>query len=65
MSKSTNEQVPLNHVACPQCGKEVDDRVPACPKCGEKIYVEHPGGITPIRHEPLSANSHDKQAAKD
>lgn len=48
-----DQHVPLNHTACPNCGFEVDDRSPACPKCGEKIYVEHPGGITPTRHEQL------------
>lgn len=34
---------PLNHVECPECGKEVDDRAPACPQCGAKIYVNVPG----------------------
>ncbi|ELP35428.1 hypothetical protein RBSWK_00561 [Rhodopirellula baltica SWK14] len=38
----------------------MDDRVPACPNCGEKIYVEHPGGITPTKHEPLPANDPTK-----
>ncbi|TWU26254.1 hypothetical protein Pla52o_01070 [Novipirellula galeiformis] len=43
---------PLNHVTCPHCGNDVDDRAPACPKCGEKIYVISPGDITPTRHPP-------------
>lgn len=40
----------LNHVACPQCNSRVDDSAPACPNCGYKIYVEHPGDTTPVRH---------------
>ncbi|WP_145167830.1 zinc ribbon domain-containing protein [Rubripirellula lacrimiformis] len=46
---------PLNHVRCPKCGMEVDDRVPACPQCGEKIYVNVPGDITPTKHPPLDS----------
>ncbi|KAA5542631.1 zinc-ribbon domain-containing protein [Roseiconus nitratireducens] len=49
-----NSSSPLNHVRCPGCGYEVDDRAVACPRCGEKIYVEHPGDITPTRHPPVS-----------
>jgi DNA-directed RNA polymerase subunit RPC12/RpoP len=45
---------PLNHVPCPACGSDVDDRVPACPSCGEKIYVEHPGDMKRVRHRPLN-----------
>jgi len=40
----------LNHLACPQCDESVDDLAPACPNCGYKIYVEHPGDTTPVRH---------------
>jgi len=53
MSKDKTDTAPLNQTPCPGCGKHVDDRAPACPRCGEKIYVEHPGGITPTRHPPL------------
>ncbi|EMB13774.1 zinc ribbon domain-containing protein [Rhodopirellula europaea] len=56
MNEPKQDTAPLNHTPCPGCGKPVDDRVPACPNCGEKIYVEHPGGITPTRHEKLPAN---------
>ncbi|TWU03675.1 zinc ribbon domain-containing protein [Neorhodopirellula pilleata] len=49
----SEQDAPLNHVKCPQCGNEVDDRAVACPRCGEKIYVEHPGGITPTRNPPV------------
>ncbi|QEG43088.1 zinc-ribbon domain-containing protein [Roseimaritima ulvae] len=47
------DTAPLNHTSCPECGREVDDRCPACPFCGEKIYVEHPGDTTPVRHPQL------------
>jgi len=48
---STDQNPPsLNHLACPQCDKDVDDTAPACPNCGYKIYVEHSGDITPVRH---------------
>ncbi|CAD73779.1 MAG TPA: zinc-ribbon domain-containing protein [Rhodopirellula baltica] len=60
MNEPKQDTAPLNHTPCPKCGKQVDDRVPACPNCGEKIYVEHPGGITPTKHEPLPANDPTK-----
>ncbi len=44
-------KAPLNTVACPNCGEQVDDRAPACPACGTKIYVETPADITPVRHD--------------
>ncbi|WP_404308457.1 zinc ribbon domain-containing protein [Neorhodopirellula lusitana] len=50
---------PLNHVQCPSCGKEVDDRAPACPQCGEKIYVNVPGDTTPTKHPPLNPPKQD------
>jgi len=63
--KFSNENAPLNHVRCPQCGKEVDDRAVACPQCGEKIYVEHPGGITPTKSPPIQYPSETERSGKN
>ncbi|MFG0291381.1 MAG: zinc ribbon domain-containing protein [Rhodopirellula sp. JB044] len=54
MATQKSDHAPLNQTPCPACGKHVMDRAVACPHCGEKIYVEHPGGITPTRHRPLT-----------
>ncbi|MGB7347199.1 MAG: zinc ribbon domain-containing protein [Pirellulaceae bacterium] len=59
MSNENADKVHLNRTPCPGCGKRVDDRAPACPNCGEKIYVEHPGGITPTKHPRLPSDSID------
>ncbi|WP_145299319.1 zinc ribbon domain-containing protein [Crateriforma conspicua] len=48
-----SKSAPLNRVRCPNCQQSVDDRAVACPNCGNKIYVEHPGDITPTKHPPL------------
>lgn len=61
MSNAKPDPTPLNHVACPQCGQAVDDRCPACPYCGEKIYVEHPGDTTPVRHRQLPLHRDDER----
>ncbi|WP_147869496.1 zinc ribbon domain-containing protein [Stieleria maiorica] len=63
MQQPKKDTAPLNETTCTQCGKPVDDRAPACPYCGEKVYVEHPGDITPTRHEPVEAN-HGPQEPK-
>ncbi|WP_146514858.1 zinc ribbon domain-containing protein [Rubripirellula amarantea] len=55
-NQNKSEASPLNEVPCPHCGVAVDDRAPACPNCGEKIYVEHPGGITPTKHRQIPMN---------
>lgn len=56
MPEAKQDTAPLNQTPCNGCGKPVDDRAPACPNCGEKIYVEHPGDITPTKHEQIPMN---------
>ncbi|WP_083904818.1 zinc ribbon domain-containing protein [Rhodopirellula sp. SWK7] len=52
--ETKSDNASLNEIPCPHCGKHVLDRAVACPHCGEKIYVEHPGDITPTRHRPVT-----------
>jgi rRNA maturation protein Nop10 len=56
MQEIKDDTAPLNETPCNQCGRPVDDRAPACPNCGEKVYVEHPGDITPVKHDQLPHN---------
>lgn len=56
MSKTKHETALLNKTPCVGCGNLVDDRAPACPNCGKKIYIEHPGDITPTKHEQIAMN---------
>jgi len=60
MPDPKQDSAPLNETPCPNCGRHVDDRAPACPNCGEKIYVEHPGGITPNRHPQIPMNRYPR-----
>jgi len=60
MQRKTDSRSLLGATRCPHCRHEVHDQCPACPKCGEKIYVEHPGDITPTKHEQLDILRDDK-----
>lgn len=61
MSNDAPETNLLNETPCGNCGEPVFDRAPACPNCGHKIYVEHPGDITPTKHEQLPIHREEKQ----
>jgi DNA-directed RNA polymerase subunit RPC12/RpoP len=44
----------MTGVQCPNCRNSVNPLAPACPECGEKIYVEHPGDIKGVKHDPIN-----------